>query len=208
MKNILFALLFICMNVATYAQTISTFPSSITSDVTAESSVISASGLTPSSGTLAVNPPVKFLVSLDGSSWNYSLSINYTSGSLPATTLYVMYGGPTGLGNTGDVNISGGGASANICVCANMSSCPCSTTGVSVVANNTMSVISPNPVFDVLNISSTSNIASICIINLTGNVVYAHEYHSDNAQVDVSAFPAGVYFVKINGVEVRKFVKE
>ncbi len=51
-------------------------------------------------------------------------------------------------------------------------------------------------------------ISTISIINLLGKTVYNNEYNSEKVQVDVSALPAGVYFVKVNGMDVKKFLKE
>jgi hypothetical protein len=39
-------------------------------------------------------------------------------------------------------------------------------------------------------------------------IFITNNYNSDQIQVDVSTLPAGLYFVKVNGSEVRKFVKE
>ncbi len=68
----------------------------------------------------------------------------------------------------------------------------------------------PNPAKDELTITSSGKISGIKITNLLGQTVYSRPLAggSQQVQVDVSAFPAGVYFVKINRSEVRKFVKE
>ena len=75
----------------------------------------------------------------------------------------------------------------------------------------------PNPAKDELTITSSGKISGIKLTNLLGQIVYSWQLASGSqqVQVDVSAFPAGVYFVKINGpsagsgqVIVRKFVKE
>ena len=68
--------------------------------------------------------------------------------------------------------------------------------------------IYPNPVNDVLYISSPGKINSISICSFTGQTVYSHEYDRENVEVNVGALPTGVYFIKVNGKEVRKFVKE
>jgi type IX secretion system substrate protein len=41
-----------------------------------------------------------------------------------------------------------------------------------------------------------------------GQTVYSNNYHNEEVQVDVSGLAAGMYLVRINGSEVRKFVKE
>jgi hypothetical protein len=66
----------------------------------------------------------------------------------------------------------------------------------------------PNPATTSLTISSTNNINSITITNLLCQTVYTHKYNSEQVQVDVSYLPNGVYFIKVNGSAVRKFVKE
>jgi len=66
----------------------------------------------------------------------------------------------------------------------------------------------PNPTWNELTVSATYPISFISLSNLVGQEVYNHEYNTAKVQVDVSTLPSGVYFIKINGTEVRKFVKE
>ncbi len=66
----------------------------------------------------------------------------------------------------------------------------------------------PNPVGNKLNITATNAITSLFISNLFGQVVYSHGYNTKEVQIDVADLPVGFYFVKINGTEVRRFVKE
>jgi hypothetical protein len=68
--------------------------------------------------------------------------------------------------------------------------------------------LSPNPASTTLTITSPNKINTITITNLLGQTVYTHEYNADKIQVDVADLPGGMYLVKINGTEVRKFVKE
>jgi len=87
--------------------------------------------------------------------------------------------------------------------------CPvCVQERVIVTNNNYMTNIYPNPATSELTITSYSKIKSIGISNLIGQTVYTHEYNSSQVNVDVSTLPPGMYLVKINGTEVRKFVKE
>ena len=71
--------------------------------------------------------------------------------------------------------------------------------------------IFPNPATTQLTIQSTAQpIAQITIINLLGQTVYSQlpTVNCKLLTVDVSTFPAAMYFVKINDSEVRKFLKE
>jgi len=68
--------------------------------------------------------------------------------------------------------------------------------------------IYPNPVTTELNITSFNKITQLTITNLIGQQVYTHVYNKESVQVNVARLPGGIYFVKINGSEVRRFVKE
>ena len=69
-------------------------------------------------------------------------------------------------------------------------------------------VMYPNPASDALNISASNKITQIIITNLLGQTVHTQDFDNGKASVDVSAIPPGIYFIKINGTEVRKFVKQ
>lgn len=66
----------------------------------------------------------------------------------------------------------------------------------------------PNPTQNELTISAIYPITNIIVGNLLGQTVYTHEYNTEQVQVDVADLPAGMYLVRINGSEVRKFVKQ
>jgi len=68
--------------------------------------------------------------------------------------------------------------------------------------------IFPNPVLDGLTICSTSIIQQVSITNLLGQTIYRQESYSKQAEVNVAGFASGVYLLKINGIETRRFVKE
>ncbi len=66
----------------------------------------------------------------------------------------------------------------------------------------------PNPATNELTISSADMITSVTISNLQGQTLYSNHYHGEKqVQIDVAGFPAGGYFIKINGSDVRRFVK-
>ncbi len=87
----------------------------------------------------------------------------------------------------------------------------CTTTGISsrplVIALN----VYPNPASSVVDVQWTdpagSN-ASVAITDITGRELYRGALVAGNTQIDISSFPAGVYFVKTGGTEVKKFIKE
>jgi len=77
--------------------------------------------------------------------------------------------------------------------------------------------IFPNPATSVLNIQWTNlpaGNASVVISDAAGRVLYNNNTaimgssNSGTIQTNVSAFPTGLYLVKVNGSEVRKFAKE
>ena len=67
----------------------------------------------------------------------------------------------------------------------------------------------PNPAStEITVVSKGQSINQLTLVNLLGQTVFSRQFAGGSGQVDVSAFPPGVYFVKINGTAVRKFVKE
>ena len=94
---------------------------------------------------------------------------------------------------------------------------PCYTE-VPQIANGQNITIFPNPATTQLTIQSTDQlITQIAITNLLSQTIFQQTAPANLPtgqagckllQVDVSGIPPGIYFVKINGTEVRKFVKE
>jgi hypothetical protein len=66
----------------------------------------------------------------------------------------------------------------------------------------------PNPAEDELTIVSTEKITSVTILNLVGQKVHCGNYNTNELHINVSDLPAGVYLVRINDSEVRRFVKQ
>jgi len=68
--------------------------------------------------------------------------------------------------------------------------------GLNELNQETELKIFPNPTFDYINVS-TNEKSEIQIYNSTGQLLLRQKANSDNTQVDVSAFPADIYFVNL-----------
>ena len=81
---------------------------------------------------------------------------------------------------------------------------------IPILPSQTLFTIFPNPATTSITIQSTTQpINQIIITNLLGQTIYTQQQTTAQQQtIDVSTFPTGIYFIKINGTEVRKFVKE
>lgn len=66
----------------------------------------------------------------------------------------------------------------------------------------------PNPTTELLAINSFYTINNLTVVSIDGSIMYNSNYNSEEVMLNVSAYPAGVYFVNINGKETREFVKE
>ena len=91
----------------------------------------------------------------------------------------------------------------------------CSTAFVATLSNpkfdfNTIS-LSPNPVKDILTISSKSTMENIEIYSVLGQLIVSKSIENTNAKLNISDFNKGLYFVKIKGENAAqsfKFIKE
>ena len=81
-------------------------------------------------------------------------------------------------------------------------------TGVKSLLNISAVNLYPNPTSKFITISSNDKITAIIITNILGQTVYTNQFNSHEAQINVSELSSGIYFVKVNGSELRKFVKE
>ncbi len=79
---------------------------------------------------------------------------------------------------------------------------------VSSVSASSLVSIFPNPATTEITITAPDRLNTLIITNLVGQTIFNQKTNTQQVEVDVSGFPAGVYFVKINGSEVRRFVKE
>jgi Secretion system C-terminal sorting domain/PKD domain len=71
--------------------------------------------------------------------------------------------------------------------------------------------IYPNPVKDIMNIETTSVISSIEVLNILGQVLYSEKTNTNKIQIDISAFSAGNYFVRVtvdNNTNVLQVIKK
>lgn len=66
----------------------------------------------------------------------------------------------------------------------------------------------PNPAKQILTVSAIAIINSAVITNLIGQVVYTREVNANSLQIDISTLQKGIYFLRINGSEIRRFVKD
>jgi hypothetical protein len=80
--------------------------------------------------------------------------------------------------------------------------------GVKLVNGNHEIKIYPNPAFNEITVSSFDQINKIELINYLGQKVFAKEYTSQNAYINISNFPAGLYFIKVNDKYIEKLIKE
>lgn len=65
----------------------------------------------------------------------------------------------------------------------------------------------PNPVKDILNLTYTSEITSVRVINMLGQEVIARNLNATNAQVDMSQLSAGTYIVNVTIGDTVKTIK-
>jgi len=69
----------------------------------------------------------------------------------------------------------------------------------------------PNPSNGILNITAEKEIQNLVVYNSLGQVVFTNAVHANQAKVDISNLPSGIYTVKtnVNGVDsFSKIVKE
>jgi hypothetical protein len=63
--------------------------------------------------------------------------------------------------------------------------------------NTFNTVVFPNPTNEILNIVADENITNIQVLNMAGQVVSSKDNNSENIQLNVSEYAAGIYFVKV-----------
>jgi hypothetical protein len=65
----------------------------------------------------------------------------------------------------------------------------------------------PNPVNDVLNLSSSQNMSDVAVYNLLGQKVLENSINANSAKVDMSGLSAGSYLVKVTADSQTKTIK-
>lgn len=159
--------------------------------------------------TVCIDSIVTFMDTTAGGSWRSS------NGNATITSAGVVTGITTGL-DTIKYLVNYSCTSVEVSLPVYIKSCSTTYAGI-----NSMSLhetrIYPNPATSQLTIQSTSVILSgvegqpinqLTITNPLGQIVYTNHYNSEKIQVDISTLSTGVYFLRINSTEVRKFIKE
>lgn len=75
------------------------------------------------------------------------------------------------------------------------------------VSKNMLVKYQPNPVENILVVSSDENILKATVYNMAGQLVLAQKFNSKEILLDVSKLTAGNYVVKIEGKEQSKEIK-
>lgn len=86
--------------------------------------------------------------------------------------------------------------------------CTTSTTSVINTESESTIFLYPNPVKNELIVESAAEIHFITITDILGKNIYNTSCDNTHVVIPVVDLPSGVYFVRINNTEVRKFVKE
>ncbi len=78
-----------------------------------------------------------------------------------------------------------------------------------VIAPINQITLYPNPATTQLTIQSTNEpINQLSISNILGQTIHQQTANDQLLTVDISALQPGIYFVRVNGTELRRFVKE
>lgn len=86
---------------------------------------------------------------------------------------------------------------------------PCMPSYIRALNNNNVVLVYPNPTSSSLTIAAHQDISTINITNAISQVVYYNKFtKKEKVEIDVAHLPPGVYMVRVNGVYVRRFLKE
>jgi len=85
----------------------------------------------------------------------------------------------------------------------------CNNTGLnSLIGFEHDFTLYPNPALNKLTITSTCTITTISLSDIEGQIIFFNKYNTNLVEIYVADLLAGIYFVKINGTDMRRFVKE
>ena len=73
--------------------------------------------------------------------------------------------------------------------------------------DNNSFVAYPNPVKDVFNVSYTSEISSVRVMNLLGQEVLSRDVNATSTQIDMSQVSTGAYIVNVTVGDTIKTIK-
>lgn len=145
----------------------------------------------------------EYSISDDGNSYSSSITIPQNNGTVEETTVYVQFH-PSTLGIFTDSIMHES---------AGLTTQYLSLSGIGVEniteLNNVDFTVSPNPTNGVIQVKGISN-CEISIINTAGQVIKHQEIHENNALFNISEYPQGVYFVKVeknNTFVMKKVIK-
>ncbi len=68
--------------------------------------------------------------------------------------------------------------------------------------------IFPNPAKNSITVTSTNGINKVQIFNLPGQEVFKGQYNNKQLTIDISHYVPGIYFIKVNDLWVKRFMKE
>ena len=81
--------------------------------------------------------------------------------------------------------------------------------GVSALTAAAELLIFPNPVNSTLNIIMYGAPVTVAAISdVVGHVVMSETFNTNKVHIDVASLPQGMYFVRVNGIYVQKFIKQ
>jgi hypothetical protein len=81
--------------------------------------------------------------------------------------------------------------------------------GVTAARNEILSLdIYPNPTSDVLYIKHSSLIKSIRLYDVQGKAIETMTIESNEAKISLAHYPAGLYYMQIDGAEMHRFIKK
>ena len=142
--------------------------------------------------------------SATGGNWNLSSTV-YAA----ITTDGIVTGLLTGA-DTVIYTVTNSCGTATAWFAVNVKSYDACHTGIINVGNagNQHLSIFPDPATGEISVASNDEIRQLKITDLNGKEIFTGKYQAQLVSLNISALPAGIYFIKVNGLEVRKFVKQ